>query len=180
MLSLTDVCRFEQNRACCWGICLIAVIAACWRRIIPQDPAYHLFADESSMFSPQRAQRTEQPDLHHRDRGPLSIATAGNIRFSKTGSASPTRHSSLCVAGRRRLGLLSRRSHNLSLAWDRLPMTVAFMSFFAILLAERVSFRAARMLFPALLFAGIASIAYWYYSEVAGAGTCVSMRWFSI
>jgi hypothetical protein len=59
---------------------------------------------------------------------------------------------------------------NLSLVWDRLPMTIAFMSFFTILCAERLSLGLARKIFPLLLAVGIASVVYWHFSEQAGRG----------
>ena len=59
---------------------------------------------------------------------------------------------------------------NLSLVWDRLPMTLAFMSFFTIILAERISCRFAKLVFLPLLIAGFSSILYWSFSELAGAG----------
>lgn len=60
--------------------------------------------------------------------------------------------------------------NNETLIWDRLPLTIATMSFLTILIAERLSITLARKLFPALLIAGIASIVYWYLSEQAGNG----------
>ena len=59
---------------------------------------------------------------------------------------------------------------NETLVWDRLPMTIAFMSFFTILIAERISLRVAMRLFPVLLIAGLASIVYWHFSEQVGQG----------
>jgi hypothetical protein len=59
---------------------------------------------------------------------------------------------------------------NQSLVWDRLPITLAFMSFFSIILAERISLKIAKKMFPPLLIAGILSIVYWHYSESTGAG----------
>ena len=59
---------------------------------------------------------------------------------------------------------------NQSLVWDRLPMTLAFMSFFAIILGERISLRFARLAFLLLLIAGFSSIVYWSISESAGSG----------
>ena len=56
---------------------------------------------------------------------------------------------------------------NVSLAWDRLGISLAFMSLFSVILGERVSLRGAQRL---LLLAGVASIVYWIYSEQAGAG----------
>ena len=54
---------------------------------------------------------------------------------------------------------------NASLVWDRLPMTIAFMSLFSIVLMERVDKRAGLMLFPLFLAYGIFSIWYWNYTE---------------
>jgi hypothetical protein len=57
-----------------------------------------------------------------------------------------------------------------SLVWDRLPMTLAFMSFFAFIIAERVHEKTGLILLPVLLLLGIASVWYWNITEVAGAG----------
>ena len=59
---------------------------------------------------------------------------------------------------------------NDTLFWDRLPMTVAFMPLFAIILGEHVSESLARNLFWPLLFIGIGSVIYWDYSESLGEG----------
>jgi hypothetical protein len=59
---------------------------------------------------------------------------------------------------------------NATLLWDRLPMTLAFMGFFAAVISERVDFRAGvRWLLP-LAALGIASVFYWYGTELRGAG----------
>jgi len=50
---------------------------------------------------------------------------------------------------------------NASLVGDRLPMTLAFMAFTAIVLGEHVSLRAARLALWPLLLAGVASVLYW-------------------
>ncbi len=59
---------------------------------------------------------------------------------------------------------------NQSLVWDRLPMTIAFMALFSIIISEFVSVRAGRLLFPLLLLAGIASVIIWHLSEQQGQG----------
>lgn len=59
---------------------------------------------------------------------------------------------------------------NQSLVWDRLPMTLAFMSFFTITLAERLSLKFARIIFLPLIIVGVLSIVYWHHSELAGNG----------
>jgi hypothetical protein len=50
---------------------------------------------------------------------------------------------------------------NATLVWDRLPMTLAFMAFFAIILGEHIQPRLARMALWPLLLAGVASVLYW-------------------
>jgi hypothetical protein len=59
---------------------------------------------------------------------------------------------------------------NARLVWDRLPMTVGFMGLLTSVLAERVSLTVGRWLFAPLLAVGAASVGYWYWSEVQGAG----------
>jgi hypothetical protein len=52
-----------------------------------------------------------------------------------------------------------------TLAWDRLPMTLAFMSLLAAMIAERISVTAgARLLWP-LVAAGAASVWWWRWTE---------------
>jgi hypothetical protein len=59
---------------------------------------------------------------------------------------------------------------NARLVWDRLPMTIVFMSFVAALIAERVSLRAGLWLWPLLLLVGVGSVVQWYASELRGVG----------
>jgi len=56
------------------------------------------------------------------------------------------------------------------LVWDRLPMTLVFMSIVAAVIDERVSLRAGLWVLPLLLVVGIASVLQWYASELRGAG----------
>jgi hypothetical protein len=56
------------------------------------------------------------------------------------------------------------------LLWDRLPMSVAFMSLFAAVLGERVSVKLGLWLLPVLVTAGLASVLYWHATELQGRG----------
>jgi hypothetical protein len=56
------------------------------------------------------------------------------------------------------------------LVWDRLPMTVVFMSLVAAMIAERISVRMALWLWPVLLAVGVFSVLEWHWSEQAGRG----------
>lgn len=59
---------------------------------------------------------------------------------------------------------------NQRLVWDRLPMTVVFMSLVAAMIAERISVRWALMVWPVLLAIGALSVLQWHWSEQAGRG----------
>jgi hypothetical protein len=56
------------------------------------------------------------------------------------------------------------------LVWDRLAMTVAFMSLLASVIAERISIRAGLLLLFPLLVTGGGTVLYWIVSENAGVG----------
>ena len=60
--------------------------------------------------------------------------------------------------------------NNARLVWDRIPMTVVFMSMVAAVISERVSVRAGLWLLPVLLLVGVGSVLQWYASELRGAG----------
>jgi len=60
--------------------------------------------------------------------------------------------------------------NNARLVWDRLPMTITFMSMVAAVIMERISLRLGLRLLPILLFVGMGSVLQWYWSEMRGAG----------
>lgn len=54
------------------------------------------------------------------------------------------------------------------LVWDRLPMTLAFMSLVAVVVTERVNVRLGVVLLVPLLLVGLASVVYWRVGAMAG------------
>jgi hypothetical protein len=60
--------------------------------------------------------------------------------------------------------------NNSRLVWDRLPMTIAFMSMVAAIIAERISLRVGLWLLPILVLVGMGSVLQWYASEMRGSG----------
>jgi len=60
--------------------------------------------------------------------------------------------------------------NNFTLIFDRLPMTLVFTSFFAIIISDYVDRRVGVWVFYIFLSIGIYSILYWYYSEIIGQG----------
>lgn len=60
--------------------------------------------------------------------------------------------------------------NNETLVWDRLPMTIAFMALFSIMIAEFISTRIGKLALWPLIVLGIYSIIYWNYTENYGEG----------
>ena len=57
-----------------------------------------------------------------------------------------------------------------TLVWDRLPMSVAFMSLLAVVIGESISPRLGRRLLVPLLVAGLVAVIQWAVSETRGLG----------
>lgn len=59
---------------------------------------------------------------------------------------------------------------NTRLVWDRLPMTMGFMSFVTVLIIDRINSRLGFCMWPLLLTLGICSVLVWHTSELRGVG----------
>lgn len=144
---------------------LVAIVAALVDPI-PQDPAYHDFADARTLLGVPRA-----------------LDVLSNLPFLCVGFAGLARARRLAVARGAQLVLFAGVAltafgsgwYHLSpddarLVWDRLPMTLGFMGLLAALLGERVSPALGRaLLVPLVLFGGF-SVLHWHRTEQAGAG----------
>jgi hypothetical protein len=145
-----------------------AVGVVCSLAPIPQDPAYHRFADARTLFGVPNFWNvaTNLPFL--------VVGIAGFLQQGRL--ATPvlaTHYRTLCGA----VALVAFGSawyhlepDNGRLVFDRLPMTVAFMALFAAVVADRISWVAGRALLWPLIVAGIGSIALWIRGEAAGHG----------
>ena len=60
--------------------------------------------------------------------------------------------------------------NNDRLVWDRMPLTVTFMALLTTILAERFDARLAAWLLGPLVGLGIATVLYWHWTELHGAG----------
>jgi hypothetical protein len=69
------------------------------------------------------------------------------------------------------------RPDNNTLVWDRIPMTLVFMSLLAATVAELVSRRLGLWLFVPLLLLGVWSVLYWHWTELHGHG---DLRWYGL
>ena len=59
---------------------------------------------------------------------------------------------------------------NHTLIWDRLPMTIAFMAFFSVIIRECMHAQTGKMALWPLLFLGVLSVYYWQMTESRGQG----------
>jgi hypothetical protein len=170
----------RSRRARLWIFCeftLACIAVAAFLPRIPQNPAYHDFADRRAflgipnclnvisnapfllvgvlgfafLFRRRRAGET-LPFLDPRERWPYAIFFLG-VALTSIGSS-----------------YYHLAPGNATLVWDRLPMTFAFMSFFAAVVVERISLRAGLWLLPAVVLLGIFSVAYWNLTEFHGRG----------
>jgi hypothetical protein len=161
------------------GLVLAAITAALLLPPIPQDPVYHEFADRRTLLGIPGFMDVASNFL-------FLVAGALGIGYLLTHRDAPLVPGLygaylLFFAGVFFVGIGSAYYHlrpsNATLIWDRLPMTITFMSLFTIILAEFVSVRAARWLFLPLLVVGVASVGYWHFSEQLGRG---DLRWYGL
>ena len=153
-------------------IAVTALLAVFVLPPIPQDPAYHLFADQRQILG--------IPNFWNVfSNAPFIFVGLAGVwmlfRQWPDGGFSEFRYAYLIFfAG---VGLVSIGSSyyhlapsNESLLWDRLPMTIAFMALFSIIIGENISIKAGGRLFWPLLCAGLFSVIYWHITEQRGAG----------
>ena len=130
---------------------------------LPQDPAYHDFADKRVVFGV-----------------PYFFNVASNILFLLVGIAGTAfclgRHRSKASAswaifflGGALICVGSAYYHwspdNATLVWDRLPMTIGFMGLFVALVSEHVNEKFERVMLVPALVVGAASVAWWHFTD---------------
>jgi hypothetical protein len=158
----------------------LGVVLACAGALalppIPQDPAYHRLADGRTLLGIPNGLNVLS-NLPFGVVGLLGLATVFGRGAGRAGPVvGPGAAGAYAVlfAGVALTTLGSAYYHlapdDARLVWDRLPMTVAFVGLVAALLAEWVSPRLGRLTLGPLLALGVGSVAYWYWSELRGAG----------
>jgi len=154
---------------------LVSLAATLLLPEVPQPASYHDFADHRAM-----AGIANFLDVAS-NLGFLLVAVFGFAVALRAGTPFALRSErwpyALFFAGMLLTAIGSAYYHlapdNERLLWDRLPMTVAFMSLVAAQVVERVSIRAGLMLLGPMLLLGIGSVVYWLATERAGAGNVV-------
>jgi hypothetical protein len=154
---------------------LLSVAAAMFLPALPQPLEYHDFADQRSMLGVENfvdvasnagflvvglaglfiVVRRREAFEHPAERWPYAVFFLG-VALTAAGSA-----------------YYHLAPDNERLFWDRLPMTIAFMSLIAAQVVDRISVRAGVRLLVPMLLAGAASAVYWIVTERAGSGNVI-------
>lgn len=149
-----------------FSIAAAVIVGLALQGAISQDSAYHLFADRRGLWAI-----------------PNFCNVASNLPFIAAGlyglywlrrgrpgyGLQPLRPAytvffvSVCLVSAGS-GYYHLDPSDATLVWDRLPMTVAFMAFFSLVLGEHVNSRLASCLLMPLLLLGVASVFWWWYS----------------
>lgn len=132
---------------------------------VPQDPTYHLFADNNTVFAGIPNTWNVLSNLPF-----VIVGILGLINLSKVNALQPFSILYLVFfTGLLLTGVGSAYYHwfpsNHTLVWDRLPMTISFMSFFTLILCCHTHERFANRSLAALLATGFFSVVYWAWSE---------------
>lgn len=151
---------------------------------MPQDIQYHDFADQRRLWGIPHA-------LNVLSNLPFVIFGAGGVAWLLTRNGrTPGSHFLdawewwaqllllVCVT---LTGFGSAYYHahpnNDTLYWDRLPLTVVFMTFFALVVEERIKLHAGRWLLIPCIGFGVFGVTYWRWTELQGSG---DMRFYAL
>src|SRR5271155_3695892 len=152
---------------------LIAVTVVCIGIVAMQKPvaqweSYHHFADTRTMLGIPNAMDVLSN---------LPFLFAGVIGFwlVRKRCAPETRAAYNCFCAGLVLTCFGSEYYHLApnndtLVWDRLPMTLAFMSFVAAVMSEYIDVKLGQRALVPLLIIGVASVGYWHWTELRGAG----------
>jgi hypothetical protein len=157
-----------------WRLALVGaalaagLLVAITRPPFAQDPVYHAFADDRALAGVPNFWNvvTNLPFLLV---GAFGLARLGRLRR-------PALRTEVLVlaSGVALVAFGSAYYHlapsNATLVWDRLPMTIGFMALFSLIVRDRLSENLGRRAFGPLLALGVASVVYWYVTELHGAG----------
>lgn len=149
-----------------------AVVATLFISPIPQDPAYHHFADQRMILGIPNFWNVVS-NL------PFLLVGLLGLQAIRTGELPGGLHALRPVCWTFFIGVSfvafgSGYYHwapsNTTLIWDRLPMTVSFMAFCSAIVGEYIDTAAGRRLLLPLLAVGLGSAIYWYLGELHGNG----------
>jgi hypothetical protein len=136
---------------------------------IAQDPLFHSFADKRTILGIQNFWNVVSNIPF------ILIGSYGLIVLLRSRSEKSISFIyALLFSGILLTGFGSAYYHfepnNDSLVYDRIPMTIVFMSFLCATISERINKKAGVRLLIPLVLTGIASVLWWHYTEQQNAG----------
>ncbi|UCC55221.1 MAG: ceramidase domain-containing protein [Gammaproteobacteria bacterium] len=170
---ISDTRGYRFRLACILGLAVLAITTVTLMDPIPQDPAYHEFVDQRMLYGVPNFWNVASNSLF------VISGLLGILLLMRqppvTGGLPELRPVYLVFfTGVFLTGFGSAYYHldpsNDALVWDRLPMTLAFMAFFSMIVGEHLSPGTGRALLWPLLVVGVLSIVYWHITESAGRG----------
>ena len=147
---------------------VVTVITFMFKRI-PQSLTYHQFADRRPLWGLPNGWNVLSN---------IPFLFIGMFGFSLLGKSSADKRFNLIYTclfiGIFFTGLGSAYYHyrpdNNTLVYDRLPMTIAFMSLLSATIAESIDLKTGRRLLFPLLIIGVGSVLLWHFTELKDAG----------
>jgi len=139
---------------------------------IAQDQTYHQFADQNSLLSIPNFWNVIS-NIPFLIVGLLGLSAIAKNKI--TGGLSELRNIYIAFF----IGLIFTafgssyyhwNPNDVSLVWDRIPMTLSFMAFFTAVFGENISIKFAKRMFYPLLIIGVLTVIYWIITESNGAG----------
>ncbi len=154
------------------GFTVLSVLAALLLPAMPQPVSYHEFADHREMLGVANfLDVASNAAFVLAGLAGLVVALRPRTAFASNVERWPY---AVFFVGMVLTGLGSAYYHlvpdNERLFWDRLPMTIAFMSLIAAQVVDRIDTKAGLALLVPMLLVGAASVLYWRATERAGAG----------
>lgn len=157
------------------GAILVAVFIVYLLPAIPQSEAYHDFADSRAFFGIPNFLNVASNALF------LLVGVPGMWFALRAGARPSTFLNTLerwpyfaFFVGVTLTAIGSAWYHlhpnDHTLVWDRIPMTISFLSLVAALVAERIDVAAGVRLLLPLIAAGIGSVIYWEFTQSRGHG----------
>jgi len=162
--------KIRQHHA---SILLILTIASCVLLFslpkINQDIHYHDFSDSNFYFGISNFFNVLSNIPF------LFIGIIGILKIRKiTIEEFPKESMTIFFIGVFLTGLGSSYYHwnpsNETLLWDRIPMTITFMSLLSAIISLHMEYWSGKLLLAPFIIIGIGSCLYWYYTETIGQG----------
>ncbi len=143
-----------------YAISILAVVAVFFIKPIPQSQEYHLFVDNLTFFSISNFWNVISN---------IPFVIIGSFGLQKVLNLPRQNPLKVCFVwffiGIILTGFGSAFYHynpnDDTLVWDRLPMTISFMSFLSIIIGEFINLEVAKKTLYPFLIIGLASILYW-------------------